>query len=259
MKFYILYFIFIVILFCYWFQFYKKREEEKECYETDSSFIYFLNKNETKDLLLQDNDKYYSKFYRKDFQARNAKGVDDYLSKISNSPSDFTNEEKIHLTKMINQIKNKVVNIHLPWFSPEKFNSLKWKIALTNGSNYENGLPHTRNDIIFISRQYMKYHKFISTLLHEQIHIYQKQFPDDMEIYLKLNNFGKKRRREENDGTRGNSDIDEWIYTDKEGEEIKAMYNENPKNLLDVRYNTCDSQKCEHPFERMAIEISKMI
>ena len=53
--------------------------------------------------------------------------------------------------------------------------------------------------------------------------------------------------------------IDEWIYTDKEGEEIKAMYNENPKNLLDVRYNTCDSQKCEHPFERMAIEISKMI
>ena len=43
---------------------------------------------------------------------------------------------------------------------------------------YENGLPHTRSNIIFLSDKMIPETEtpdFINTLIHEKIHVYQRQ------------------------------------------------------------------------------------
>ena len=55
---------------------------------------------------------------------------------------------------------------------------------------------------------------------------------------------------------RANPDLDDWIYKDKiTGFIYKCEYtSKEPQNILDVK-NT--DQLLEHPFEKMAVEISQ--
>ena len=138
----------------------------------------------------------------------------------------------------------------------EYFNNGKeWKFALIS-SAYEEGFPHTREDIIFLSPSILNLddNMLIKTLIHESIHIYQRYNKREMDEYMIKNGFEKIRKKNKGELIRSNPDLDEFIYKDKNGIEMKALYNsENPNGIGDIKI----SHNMEHPYEYMAYEIAE--
>ena len=155
-----------------------------------------------------------------------------------------------------------IKNINLKWFNGYKASLIPWNLGCINGKLYENGLPHTRNDIILISNKDInKYNvnKLVKTLIHEKVHIYQKIYPNDCNIYIQTHNFTKLKIRNNNDNIRANPDLDNWIYKDKNEKIYKAEYNNKfPKSIEDITYYPLNSQSYEHPYEKMAIDIEHL-
>ena len=84
---------------------------------------------------------------------RKIKNIDEYFIYIKKSICSLNNNEKNKIIKCINNANNKLKYINKDWFSGEKCIKIPWKIASITGKLYENGLPHTRNDIIIISKE----------------------------------------------------------------------------------------------------------
>ena len=83
-------------------------------------------------------------------------------------------------------------------------------------------------------------------------------YPNDINIYLNINNLKKYKKKTENDNIRANPDLDSWIYIDNNNNVYKAVYNKNPQSVEDIEYFPYNSQSSEHPFEKMAIEIENL-
>ena len=229
--------------------------------------ILFINNNDLLQILQDDSDNYYKSFFKNDFTARNINNINDYINLIKLSTSEYNNDERNKITKCINEINdifNNINNINkeFKWFDSKKANGIPWKIGCIKGKLYENGLPHTRNDIIIISKDNINdfsHEKLLKTLIHEKVHVYQKLYPDDVKIYIDNNNFYKIKQKEEHDNIRSNPDLDNWIYKDDKNNIYKAIYNENPSSIEDIVYSPVNNQSHEHPFEKMAIEIENDI
>lgn len=224
--------------------------------------IIFLDKQDVIDILINDEDKYYSRFYYNDFKVRNIKNINEYRKIIINSAIDLDDHEKEKIKVLINEIKNKVKDIKFEYFNGSKFNNLSWKIGVLKGNDYEGGLPHTRSDTIILNTEQIKYYsstKLKKTLLHEQVHIYQKKYEEDVKKYLELNGFKKVKKRNKFDNIRANPDLDDFIYMDKDYNTYRGNYNLNPISIEDVTYSPGNTQEYEHPFEKMAINLEKNI
>lgn len=246
------------------FQNYITINENKNNNQNEINNIIFLTKEELFNFLKLDIDNYYKSFTKKDLFVRNISNVNEYIDKIYNSVSEFNHSEKNILEKCINKISNNLDKINFDYFDGEKANNIVWKIGCIDGNEYENGLPHTRNDVIILNKNNLKKdsaNDIISTLIHEKIHVYQKMYPDDINNYLEKNNFQKINERIEinnnsnnSEYIRANPDLDKWVYKD-DNKIYKAIYEPNAKTVSDVQYSSNDGQKSEHPFEKMAIEI----
>jgi hypothetical protein len=57
--------------------------------------------------------------------------------------------------------------------------------------------------------------------------------------------------------TRANPDIDDWTYTDKEGNIMSAEYKKDAKTLRDVVFTPKNTSEYEHPLEKMAVDLSR--
>jgi hypothetical protein len=259
---YILIFLVMIIFF-----FYKNNE-----YYGNNNDIIFLNSDELFTILSSDNDNYYKTFLNYDFSTRNIKNIDDYIPKIKASVTNFTDLEKKKVIKSINYINSKINNLNLTYFNGNLASKIPWKLGLVDGTLYENGYPHTRNDVIILSRNTINAERdmnegydsiidksFTETLIHERIHIYQKMYPEYVKIYLSKNNFMKIKDRDINDNIRANPDINQTVYKDENGNIYKAIYNNNPKTIGDLNYAYGSNQSFEHPYEKMAIEFEKYI
>ena len=188
-----------------------------------------------------------------DLKVRNVESIDEYKNKIKNTCS---NIDSVMFTKLLystNKINKILEKYNIIGFNGNKAANIKWKIGLINDSIYENGLPHTRNDVIIITKQVLNSYRLETTLIHEKIHVYQKLYPDDIKEYLNTNNF--KISRPKTNNVRANPDIDEFIYKDSNGNEMYCEYNENPKSIFDVIYYPNNSVSNEHPLEYMAYNI----
>ena len=265
---FILIIICIIIFLCIILYYFYKNSEH---YQNNSTII-FLNSDELFTILSSDNDNYYKTFLNYDFSTRNIENIDDYMPKIKASVTDFTDLEKKKVTKSIHYINSKLNNLNLPYFNGELANKIPWKLGLIDGTLYENGYPHTRNDIIILSRNTINIENninegfyndidksFTETLIHERIHVYQKMYPEYTKIYLSQNNFMKIKDREINDNIRANPDINQTVYQDIVGNIYKATYNNNAKTIGDINYASGSNQSFEHPYEKMAIEFEKYI
>lgn len=217
---------------------------------SQSSQISFLTKDETYDII-KSHKKYYDTFYGNDNKVRNITSIYDYMEKVKDLSVMITEREKEILNETIRLADIKIKQYNLPWFNGMKASKLKWKIGMTIGNMYEGGYPHTINDTIILNRNNID-NNLLQILIHEKVHIYQKQFPEDIKKYLELNNFQVHKKREEKDNIRANPDIDQYIYTKKDVV-YSAKYRTNPTSINDVSYS---SQYYEHPFETMAIELS---
>ena len=237
--------------------------ENNNVNNNDKNNTIFLTKEELFNFLNLNIDNYYDTFTKKDLMVRNVNNVDQYIKKIYNSVSEFTSNEKLIIQTCINKISNNLNKIKFDYFDGEKANEIIWKIGCIKGDQYEDGLPHTRNDIIILNKNNIteiSINDIISLLIHEKVHVYQKMYPEDINNYLKKNNFKRIGERYEINNSnnleniRANPDLDEWVYEDN-NKIYKAIYEPNAKTVSDVKYSSNDGQKSEHPFERMAIEL----
>ncbi len=225
-----------------------------------STNIYFMNKKVLEEYLIKDVDNYYKHFSDKDLITRNINNIDDYHNNIKKVCIDINNYNKKILNKCINTANNKLTKYKCTGFDGIKCANIIWKIGLVKDTQYEEGYPHTRHDVIIIPIDLLnnKY-QLVNTLIHEKIHVYQKTYPDDIEEYLKENGFTKYKLRSEFNNTRSNPDMDQWIYKNKNDKIMMAEYLENPKSIMDVKIMPINTSKYEHPFEFMAYNITNDI
>jgi single-strand DNA-binding protein len=182
--------------------------------------------------------------------------------KIIKAPCDFTDEQREIITECIENINNKLIpEINECWINISKLLEIPWKIGVINSSVYEQGLPHTRDDTIILPNNKINLSKeFMDTLLHEKLHIYQKTYPDDFNMYLKKNDYIKyKKYIDTNIKYRSNPDTDEWIYKKNGIIYVSEYINDKPKTILDVKYNPKNSCIYEHPREKSVYDLLNKI
>ena len=229
-----------------------------EDFDSNINNIEILTEEEVNDLLVKDEDGYYKTFFPLDLQMRGVNTVNEYIDLIQYSGVDANNIQKMKLRKCINQANEKLSKIKLEWFDGQRAANIPWKIGLIQDKVYENGLPHTRNDVILISKKNVDGYtseKLIKTLIHEKVHIYQKKYRRDVLRFLKEYGFTALKTRSEEDKIRANPDLDNIVYMDGNNIIYKATYLENGKTIEDVVYTPKNNQSHEHPFEKMAIYI----
>ena len=249
-------FLIIILLFYYINKYFSTNE-----HITNKNNIIFLKKDELYEILKKDEDNYYSKFYKNDFTSRKIKNINEYLEIIKSSVDNINDYEKNKITLSIKKADDFFKNIDYKWFNGNKAIDIKWIIGLVKDKTYEAGLPHTRHDIIIISKKDVNNfsdEKLIKTFIHEKIHLYQKKYKNDVELYLNEFNFKKIKLRDENDNTRANPDLDNFIYADNNNNQLKAVFNNNPSSIEDIKYIPYNNQSSEHPFEKMAIFIENL-
>jgi hypothetical protein len=237
----IIFLIFIVIILFY----------NLECFE--NSNFKLLTRNELQNILINNTDNYYDRFTNLDLKVRNINSIDEYKTKIKNIWYDCNFNDYNKILNAINKVDNVLKKYNTIGFDGNKAANIKWKIGVINSNIYENGLPHTRGDVIIISKDILYNYKLKTILLHEKIHIYQKIYLNDIQKYLIYNNFTKFKIKTEN--IRANPDIDEYIYKNINGQEMMCIYNENPSSILDVLYFPNNDITNEHPLEYMAYTI----
>jgi hypothetical protein len=211
-----------------------------ETFKVDNNI--YLTQEETINFIRNDTDKYISSLSPFDLEARDVRSPQEYMNKIINDCYNFTDSQKTKLNNCSKIARN--------FFD----NNYVWKFAVI-GDVYEEGFPHTRTDIIFISPKILNYNEtdLITILIHESIHIYQRYNKTEMNKYLKDKGYSVSRRRDSEPFIRANPDLDEYIYKDKNGDELLYLYKSSmPNGINDIIPN-----KNEHPFETMAYEISE--
>ena len=221
-----------------------------------------MNTEETKQFLLKDVDQYVSNLSKYDIYARQVKTKKEYLDNISKAAASFTKEEIARLIKCSHD-----ADIFFKELSIKKYKeikggdiaAIKWIYAITDNNKYEEGLPHTRINIIFLSKNIFKNtdSDLTNTIIHEKIHIYQR-FNSDLfnRILASMNYSIVDRNLVENIHLiRSNPDVNNNIYIDNNTKKyfICLYRNEKPSSINDVIIN---NYSIEHPYEMIAYDIA---
>lgn len=219
----------------------------------------FLQDNEIRAFLRNDKDHYVQNMSTADLRARKAKTSLEYINRISQcnkndvvlDPHDIQLMLKCALKadKFLEKYTYKSV------LQGKDISKYPWKFAIVC-TDYEGGFPHTREDIIFLTRQHLKVNEetLTSLLIHEKVHIFQRYNPQLMNWYLEAAGYVIVAHR--NDPkykglVRSNPDINNYTYS-FDGKELVFLYRSNtPSGINDV----FDANGVEHPYEKMAYDI----
>ena len=220
----------------------------------------YLNKIQLEKTLINNKDKYYEKFNENDLRVRDINNINEYHDIIKNSCINISSNYSKILDEAINVADIKIKKIKINGFDGKKAGDLQWTIGVFKDKKYEYGLPHTRNLIIVIPEIILNnFYQLVQVLIHEKIHIYQKMYPNDVDIWLNENGFIKYKLRNIKDNTRANPDIDNYLYKNINNDILQAVYNELPFTINDVKYYPINNSKYEHPFEYMAYTLEELI
>ena len=225
----------------------------------DINNVYFMTSKETKSFLLKDEDNYVNNLTKYDLYARKVKSSNEYLNNISNSSIDFSKEEISRLTKCSYDADKFFRNLSDKYLNGKEISKIKWIYSITDKNVYEEGLPHTRMNIIFLSNKIFKNtdNELTSTLIHEKIHIYQRYNPLLFNKIIASMNYSivDKSSIEKNHLIRSNPDVNNNIYIDNNTKKLLVCKyrNEKPNSINDVIIN---SFAIEHPYEKIAYDIA---
>lgn len=221
--------------------------------------IIFLTGEQTANFLRLDKDAYVKKMSKADLFARQAKTSDDYIKIITKCTREltFTPDETEKLIKCTRQADDFLMqSTYL--IDGKLVAKIPWKLALSCDA-YEEGLPHTRDDIIFLSRETIKQtdEQLVSTLIHEKVHIFQRQNKLYMDRLLQTLGY-KESIYPSSDARfalrRSNPDITDVIYVNPEtNKEMVFLYKTDKPESIDAVYQ---DQFIEHPYEKMAYDIA---
>lgn len=219
--------------------------------------IKFLTAEESKKFLLNDPDEYVHTLNQWDLIARKVTTYQDYLNKISNATLSFTNEQKTRLSNAAKDADEFFNKTRIDGINCEEIATIPWIFALTKDKEYEDGLPHTRANTIFLSTILDQTHsKLVRTLIHEKVHIYQRLNPEDMMTFLATHGYYQYKQRFGIPRIRSNPDLDPWIYFNPISKQPMVAYytSDNPLHIDDV---TLTKSIEEHPYEEIAYNIAQ--
>uniref|UniRef100_A0A6C0KT27 Uncharacterized protein n=1 Tax=viral metagenome TaxID=1070528 RepID=A0A6C0KT27_9ZZZZ len=261
---------FALIITLYYFYGFIKRENfvSQEIsdlnYQRNTNKVTFLTAEQTKNYILEDGDTYIHDLSQWDLFARKIDSTDDYKIASAHTSMNFTNEQKDRFSKATiaaDAFFNTIHTTHttnIDSIDGNKIANIPWIFAMTDGTVYEDGLPHTRGNIIFVSNNITETPDYlIKTFIHEKIHIYERMYPADIDQFLIKNRYTRVKRRYGIPRIRANPDLDEWVYVDeKNGKELMALYSsDKPHNITDVILN---DTALEHPYELLAYKIADL-
>lgn len=201
-------------------------------------------------------DDYYDSFSALDLRARGVSSLSEYLKRIESScflkKHDSDNAEST-IRQCIKQVDWETVidggSENKSWINIDRLRALPWKIGLTEGKTYEYGLPHTRGDVIIIPVSHCgkgKEDELLDTLMHEQLHVYQKMYPEDFQKYLDFQGFVRHSLRKNIQNVAANPDADEWVYS-KDGEIFVGQYSGGDRAPFGANYKSVTFKPVNHP------------
>lgn len=187
----------------------------------------FLSRSQTQSLLQSDYDGFASRLSPLDLVARHAKSRSDYIDKAVKSAQEFTAEEKDAIWREIQRADE--------YLAGTRYGGVPWRVAK---AQYEEGLPHTRGQVIIVSGIVDA-----ATLTHEMVHVVQKlKGPVIPPGYVPSRaKFQNMRANPDTDGRvwfKGNVPADSFYKSPR------------PMSITDV------VQYVEHPFEAEAYAVS---
>lgn len=219
--------------------------------------LIFLDKSDTATFLYEDSDGYISNMSYLDLLARQCKSHKEYLLKAKNAALSFTPEQESLIETCFENAFYYLRYVHKSsYINTALLDSLKVRFAYVDTS-YENGLPHTRDNIIFLSTNTLKQSKeqLTVTILHEFIHIYQRVYQTEFREALLKEGYTIWRKRSQYPRVRSNPDLDDTIYMHPKGFIMVTIYASNsPTSISDVI--NPDDYEYEHPNEEIAHEIA---
>ena len=240
----------------------------------------YMSYEETVQFLERDEDRYVAKLSQLDLYARKVSSKEEYINIIKGEATHFNKGDKLILDKCTKKADELLRNININTISSESnldyskylnykdIANIKWILAITrndNGGKYEDGLSHTRKNIIFLSQDVLNYSEdeIIKLLIHEKIHIYQRQ--NEALFKTIIYNMGYVEISANNEISsdklkyvRSNPDVNNKIYKNVHtGELMICLYiSDKPKNINDI---IIQNFSMEHPYEKIAYEISDHI
>ena len=243
----------------------------------NDTHLYYMSYEETVLFLENDEDKYVANLSPLDLYARKVSSKDEYINIIKNEAIHFNKGDKLILDSCTKKADELLRNIDINNISTESnldyskylnykdIANIKWVLAITksdNGGKYEDGLPHTRKHIIFLSQDVLNYSEdeIIKLLIHEKIHIYQRY--NEALFKTIIYNMGYTDShdipQEKLKYVRSNPDVNNKIYKNKNtGELMICLYrSDKPQNINDI---VTQNYSMEHPYEKIAYEISEYI
>lgn len=243
----------------------------------NDTHLYYMSYEETALFLENDEDKYVANLSPLDLYARKVSSKDEYINIIKSEAIHFNKGDKLILDSCTKKADELLRNININNISTESnldyskylnykdIANIKWVLAITksdNGGKYENGLPHTRKHIIFLSQDVLNYSEdeIIRLLIHEKIHIYQRYNEALFKTIIYNMGYADSHDipQEKLKYVRSNPDVNNKIYKNKNtGELMICLYrSDKPQNINDI---VTQNYSMEHPYEKIAYEISEYI
>lgn len=243
-----------------------------ERWTQQESGIIFFSQKDTSAFLRDDKDGYVSSLSPADLYARKAHSATDYINNIATCASSFTDIEQKKLIRCCRLADDFLKSYtYRNMIKCIDISKIRWKLAITRKlqdtrkkgvHQYEEGLPHTRGDVIFLSEYVINDNiatgeddmMLTNTLIHEKVHIYQRY--NEGIVGKVIEKMGHVVAPNTNTPLkRSNPDINDKNYYDRNGNLFIFEYtSETPENINDV-VNGGDFAS-EHPYERMAYEIA---
>lgn len=228
-----------------------------ETFMTEPSII-FMNPYDIQSFMSMDEDRYVEKMSPADFHAREALNANDYIEKSRKDVLAFTMNDKELLKQAIQKANRYFLSYNDEYIQSYEMNRIPWKLALTKGY-YENGLPHTRMDIIFLPQSLLNQsiESITQTLIHEKVHLHQRIYKARYQKVLISKNYQIVGKRDHQHRIRTNPDVDEYIYYHPDHFIMVENYRTlTPKEIQDTEKLGLDA-KYEHPYEEIAYQVAE--
>jgi len=224
--------------------------------------IDILSAEEMQRVITMDADHYYEKFHAVDFKVRKVNNKAAYLDKISGSGCAAEEET-------IQKVKNCIETVHahlsnkrdetIHGININTFLKIPWRIGFICDRKYENGLPHTRGDVIILNNQDVRRKtvtEVCKLLIHEKSHVYQKT--ENMSDYLKTKYTEVKQKDYKDKTIPANPDTNDKVYKCNETNVVlEGKYRKDPTHFRDVLF-TQNDHALEHPYESIAYNMEEL-
>ena len=224
--------------------FYKKEHFQNNCI--------FMSKEKTQQFLKEDSDGYLQSMSQVDLRARRVFSISEYIVRSIQDAMDFIPYYKHKLNQAVG-LADQFFSAYRNFYIDPSIQTIPWKFMLTSGY-YEQGLPHTREDSIFITPSTLQepLSSLVITLIHEKIHIYQRLYKKEFQQKLLQMNYKIIGLRSTVPLLRANPDLDEYVYKDQRDTPMVCYYtSDHPYSIQDVK-----GSKYEHPNEEIAYTLS---